>query len=113
MRNGNNDEFLPVTGCELCAREAPLTGHHLIPRTLHTRKWFARNFTREQLQTKAQLCSDCHDAIHRFIPEKLLGTDFNTVEKLRAHEKVANFVAWVAKRGGTHKTHLPPWNRRG
>lgn len=98
--------------CELCAREASLTGHHLIPVMLHTRKRFARNFTREQLQNKVQLCSDCHDAIHRFIPEATLGKDYNTLEKLRAHDKVAGFVAWVAKKSGVHKTDLPHWSRR-
>ena len=65
------------------------------------------------MKAGAMLCQDCHNAIHRFIPEKLLGTDFNTIEKLRSNEKVAGFVSWVAKRSGTHKTDLPVWHRRG
>jgi len=99
--------------CELCKREEKLTFHHLIPVTLHSRKWFAKNYSKEELQSGAMLCSDCHNAIHRFIPEKLLGTDFNTIEKLRSNEKVTNFVSWVSKRSGMHKTDLPVWHRRG
>lgn len=99
--------------CELCFREEKLTFHHLIPVTLHSRKWFVKNYSKEELQAGAMLCSDCHNAVHRFIPEKLLGTDFNTIEKLLSNEKVANFVVWVAKRSGTHKTDLPIWYRRG
>lgn len=99
--------------CELCRRDLELTFHHLIPRTLHSKKWFKKTFTADQLNSGAYLCRDCHDAIHRFIPEKVLGTDYNTVEKLLTHEKVADFVVWVSKRGGRHKTDQPVWHRRG
>lgn len=98
--------------CELCSREAVLTFHHLIPVTLHSRKWFAKNYSRDELHSGSMLCSDCHNAVHRFIPEKMLGTDYNSVEKLRTHEKVATFVAWVAKRSGVHRTNLPKWYNR-
>jgi hypothetical protein len=90
-----------------------LTFHHLIPRTLHSRKWFKKNYTVDQLQSGANLCNDCHGAVHRFIPEKLLGTDFNTVEKLLTNEKVAKFVSWIAKRSGSHRTDQPQWYNRG
>ncbi len=100
--------------CELCGREGlDLTFHHLIPRTLHSRKWFKKNFTAEQLSSGSELCKDCHDAIHRFIPEKVLGTEYNTLDRLRAHDKVAGFVAWVSKRAGRHKTDQPVWHKRG
>lgn len=100
--------------CELCGREnLTLTFHHLIPRTLHSTKWYKKNFSMEQLQSGADLCHDCHDAVHRFIPEKVLGKDYNTVEKLMAHEKVSGFVTWVSKRKGSHKTDQPVWHRRG
>jgi len=98
--------------CELCQRDINLSFHHLIPRTLHSRKWFQKNFSREEMALGLMLCKDCHDAVHRFIPEKNLGTDFNTKEKLLAHEKVQTFVTWISKRGGSFKTDQPPWHAR-
>lgn len=99
--------------CALCKRDVPTTFHHLIPRTLHSTKWYKKTFTSDQLKAGEELCSDCHDAVHRFIPEKVLGKDYNTLEKLLSHEKVAGFVAWVAKRsGGSHKTQQPAWYNR-
>ncbi len=86
--------------CTLCKRNENviLDGHHLIPKTLHSTKWFEKNFTVEQLNEKVLLCRDCHDAIHKFIPEKELGKNFNTIEKLMSHEKVANFVKWISNK---------------
>lgn len=101
------------SNCELCKREIETTFHHLIPRTLHSTKWYKKNFTAEQLKSGADLCKDCHDAVHRFIPEKVLGKDYNTLEKLMTHDKVASFVTWVAKRPGHHRTDQPQWYNRG
>lgn len=85
--------------CEFCLREKPLTGHHLIPRTLHSNKWFEKNFTKADMRSRqVNLCEDCHMAIHRFHSEKELGRSFNTKESLLADEKVANFVKWIAKK---------------
>lgn len=101
-----------MSSCALCSRNLDLTFHHLIPKTLHSKKWFKKNFTADQLNLGLMLCRDCHDAIHRFIPEKDLGKTYNTEEKLKAHAKVASFVSWVSTRGGRHKTNLPR-GRRG
>ena len=90
--------------CQLCARELPLTFHHLIPRTLHSNKWFKRNFSREQMREGAYLCRDCHGAVHRFIDEKQLGKAFNTLELLSQHPQVARFASWVAGRAGRFKS---------
>jgi hypothetical protein len=85
--------------CELCLREKPVTEHHLIPRTLHSTKWFEKNFTKAEMRSRLiSLCEDCHTNIHKFHSEKELGKNFNTKEKLMADEKVANFVKWIAKR---------------
>jgi len=44
------------------------------------------------------LCRDCHRAVHELVPsEKELGRQFNTVEKLLAHEPITRFVAWARK----------------
>ena len=84
--------------CDLCKRDSQLSFHHLIPRTLHSNKWFKKNFTKEEMNSGINLCSDCHSAIHRFISEKELGRNYNTVDKLMEDEKVKGFVEWVAKR---------------
>ena len=70
--------------CELCNRSenVVLDEHHFIPKTLHSNKWYKKNFTKEQLHSTILLCRDCHDAIHGFITEKELGKNYNTKEKL-------------------------------
>ena len=85
--------------CELCRNEQASSFHHLIPRTLHSNKWFKKRFTREQMQGGIQVCRPCHLAIHNLIPsEKELGRHFNTREKLLAHEAIRRFVAWKKSR---------------
>lgn len=93
--------------CELCARERRLTFHHLIPVTLHSNRWFKRNFSRDDLHRGAMLCRDCHNAVHRFITHKALGREFNTVELLRSHPDVARFVAWVSRQRGRSRIAQP------
>ncbi|MBN2294166.1 MAG: hypothetical protein JXM70_17195 [Pirellulales bacterium] len=85
--------------CELCNCAPPHNFHHLIPRTLHSNKWFKKRYTREQMQAGLWLCKVCHGAIHDQIPsEKELGRNFNTKEKLLAHEQIARFVQWRRSR---------------
>jgi len=93
--------------CELCERERRLTFHHLIPVTLHTNRWFKRNFSRDEMHRGVMLCRDCHDAVHRFIPHKELGRDFNTLDKLRAHPDVGRFVAWISRQRGRRRIARP------
>lgn len=86
--------------CELCGRvmQNGTTEHHLIPKTCHKNKWFKKQYTREEMQQTVDLCRDCHNAIHEFIPsEKELGRYYNTLDKLMAHEPMANFVEWARK----------------
>lgn len=84
--------------CSICSREGQkLTFHHLIPRTLHQTKWYKKNFTTEQMNSGIYVCSLCHRSIHDFIPEKEMGREYNTLEKLLSHEKVINFIPWAVK----------------
>ncbi len=86
--------------CELCGRvtKRGTTEHHLIPRSCHANKWFKKNFAREQMNQKINVCRDCHRAIHDLIPcEKDLGRHYNTLEKLHAHEEIAKYIAWKRK----------------
>ncbi|MDA0840952.1 MAG: hypothetical protein O3B01_18360 [Planctomycetota bacterium] len=84
--------------CELCNRLKPLTFHHLIPRTLHSNRWFKKTFTREQMQQGLNLCRACHRTVHDFLTEKELGRDYNTRERLLEHEPIGTFVKWVCTR---------------
>ena len=84
--------------CKLCEREVPKTSrHHTIPRTVHKNKWFKKNYTREQMHSTIELCRDCHREIHRLIPEKEMGKFYNTIDKLKSHEKVAGFLKWLTR----------------
>jgi hypothetical protein len=98
-------ESKKINNCLLCEREWPLTFHHLIPKTLHKKKWYQKNYTHEEMQEGVDLCEDCHEAIHDFISEKDLGKHYNSLAKLQQHPKVKNFTKWVSKRGGRHKSH--------
>ena len=86
--------------CELCGRDSQvLTFHHLIPRCLHSNKWFKKRYTREQLSQGIMICKDdCHKMIHKFISEKELGRSFNTLEKLKRHQKVKKYIRWISVR---------------
>ena len=93
--------------CVLCARERRLTFHHLIPVTLHKNRWFKRNFSREDMHRGIMACRDCHDAIHRFIPNKELGRSFNTLEALKTHPDLMRFVQWVSRQHGRIRLARP------
>jgi hypothetical protein len=96
-----------IDDCELCGRERSLTFHHLIPATLHTNRWFKQRYTREELSRGTMLCTDCHSAIHRFVSEKELGREWNTVERLRSHPDIGRFVRWVSRQQGRNRTAAP------
>jgi hypothetical protein len=87
--------------CALCGRYARLTFHHLIPRTLHSNKWFKRRYTREQMNAGIDLCRDCHAAVHKFVDRKELGRVYNTRESLLEHPQVSRFVQWASGRSTT------------
>lgn len=83
--------------CERTVRKGT-TQHHLIPRTCHSNRWFQKRYSREQMRQTVDLCSDCHKAIHRFIPsEKELGRHYATLDLLHAHPQIAKFVTWIRK----------------
>ena len=89
---------MPKTGlCELCGREQTLTFHHLIPKTLHTNKWFKKNFTKEEMNSGIDICRKCHNGIHDLYTEKVLGKDYNTKEKLVDDPAIQKHVQWVSK----------------
>ena len=86
--------------CELCEVEDAFNFHHLIPRTLHSNKWFKKRFTRDEMSQGIDLCKACHSTIHELVTEKELGRYHNTREKLLEHPLIARYVAWKRRRAG-------------
>lgn len=87
--------------CELCERsDQYLNFHHLIPRTLHSNKWFEKRYDKKFMREHGiWICkADCHKMIHEFIEEKEMGLNFNTKEKLLEHSKVKRYINWIKKK---------------
>jgi len=82
----------PSPLCPLCQRPIPPGArrslHHLVPVLKGGRKGPA-----------VLLHHACHNEIHAALTEAELNRDYDTVEKLRAHPKLARFVAWLAGKG--------------
>ena len=86
--------------CELCGRnDAYQNFHHLIPKTLHSNKYFAKRYDKSFMKTHGiWICKhECHKMIHGFIEEKELGLNYNTKEKLLQHDKVKKYIEWRKK----------------
>ncbi len=81
--------------CALCQRPLPTNFHHLVPRTLHSNKWFQKRYTRAEMAQGVQLCQPCHSAVHKFIDEKTLGREYASLDALQAHPELSRFVGWV------------------
>lgn len=84
--------------CVLCERSGlEVTGHHLIPRMRHNKK-VKRETTLVERNTKILLCRPCHSQLHALFSEKELERELNTLDKLKAHEDVQKFVAWIRRK---------------
>jgi len=89
---------MEITNCGLCDRLKDLTFHHYIPRTLHSNKYFRKNYTIEYMKTHGiDLCNDCHKTIHHFFTEKELGKYYNDKDKLLSDPRVRKYLRWVKK----------------
>ena len=86
-----------TAGCALCEREVALTFHHLIPRKVHRRTRFRRQYSRETLNEGVMLCRLCHRGVHRLYDEMTLATRLNTLDALQLDEAVQRHVVWVRK----------------
>lgn len=84
--------------CELCGRHRSVTFHHLIPRTVHSNKWFKKRFTREEMNSGIYICRSCHSYLHKHFTHKQLARELNTKEALLSNEIVQRLVEWAKKR---------------
>ena len=49
----------------------------------------------------------CHKEIHATLTETELARDYNTIETLRTHPRLAKFLAWVGKRPPGFRSKVP------
>lgn len=77
--------------CPLCGRPIPphakQSVHHLIPKLKGGKGG-----------PTVLLHEICHKTIHAHLTETELARDYATIEKLRAHRAIADFIRWVANK---------------
>ncbi len=83
--------------CPFCGRMTALTYHHYIPRKMHRRTYFRKNFTKRQLAQGVWICRLCHDGIHDLYDEMELAKRFSTFEALMGDPELRRHFAWVSK----------------
>jgi hypothetical protein len=85
--------------CELCARAALLTRHHLIPKALHNKGYVQKRFGKiERISATLWVCRACHNQIHRLFSEKQLALIYNNRDSLLGNEQLRSFVEWLASK---------------
>jgi len=77
--------------CPLCRRPIPPGAkqslHHLVPKLRGGKGG-----------ETVRLHQICHNEIHATLTETELARDYASIEALRAHPRLARFVAWVSRR---------------
>ena len=86
-----------VGPCPFCQRPQPLTFHHLIPRKLHRRRRYQRNFSRESLRRGIYTCRDCHDAIHRTYDEQQLAAAYASPAAIDSDPVLRRHFTWLSR----------------
>ena len=80
-------EYKGENYCELCERNGVVTTrHHLIPREEGGKD-----------APIVRLCLPCHRQIHALYTNRVLGLRLNTIEKMKADEKIARYLKWIRK----------------
>lgn len=91
--------------CPLCLRpippDVPQSRHHLVPKLRGGKGG-----------DTVLLHHICHKEIHAALSESEIARDFNTIEALRSHPRIARFVTWVSKRPPEFMSKVPG-KRRG
>lgn len=97
------DDGAPI--CPLCGRPIPegasASLHHLVPRLKGGRGG-----------ATVLLHHLCHREIHATLTEAELARGYATIEALRAHPRIARFVAWVSRRPPGFTSRVPGARRK-
>ncbi len=83
--------------CPLCKRYIHLTFHHFIPRKVHRRAHYKKNYTKAQLNEGVHVCKQCHSGVHKAYDEMTLAKKFKTLEKIQTDATLGRHFEWVAK----------------
>ena len=91
--------------CALCNSNEQLTEHHLIPKSIQSRKKIVKENKEELIGKTIPLCFACHSAIHSLFTEKELSETLYTYELLKHNEQINKFVKWKIKH--PNMTNIP------
>lgn len=80
--------------CELCDIECDLTLHHLIPQVKCKNKY---REIKNNSENHIMICRPCHDYIHATYDNTYLRDFLDTLDKLKADEKIIKFIEWRKK----------------
>lgn len=83
--------------CPACDRLTSLSFHHLVPRKVHRRAFFRKNFSRAQLSLGIYLCRLCHDGVHDRFDEITLAKFYSDPAQLLAEPSLRRHFSWVAR----------------
>ncbi|VDB84222.1 unnamed protein product [Peniophora sp. CBMAI 1063] len=86
-----------ATECELCDRTVPLTYHHLIPRSTHTKVKKKGWHPESMLNSVAWLCRPCHSTVHHVADNEELAKSFYTLDLLLEREDIQRWRKYAAK----------------
>ena len=75
----------------------PISLHHLIPLTLHSRIKKKGGADAADLERTVPLCRACHNAVHKAEEDASLADSYDTLEALRGHPEIARFAEWASK----------------
>ncbi|MEM9218807.1 MAG: hypothetical protein AAGD25_31265 [Cyanobacteria bacterium P01_F01_bin.150] len=83
--------------CPFCGRDTALTFHHLIPKKMHRRTYFRKNFSKDELNRGIDICRPCHSGIHNCYDEMTLAKQFSSPQTLINDASLKKHFQWVAK----------------
>jgi hypothetical protein len=64
---------------------------------MHRRRFFQKNYNRQQLSSGVYICRPCHSGIHALFDEMTLAKRLNKIEDLLRDEAVLKHCHWVAR----------------